>query len=124
LSVTGNTPQPLAKVETIDLSGRRVPIVALQDGEEGLLDNLGSIVGVRQESLALRKFSKCGTPRDVYAYLEIDAAAVVEACGKVLAETALEKTRLSEAALRYLAERQQEPRDASDAADWRQLWVQ
>jgi pyruvate dehydrogenase E1 component len=72
------------------LAGRRVPIVSVHDGEPGLLDNIGSVVGVRQEALAVRKHSKCGRPSDVYAYHHIDADSVVEACGKVLSETALE----------------------------------
>jgi pyruvate dehydrogenase E1 component len=77
--------------------GRRVPMVAVVDGEPGLLDNLGSIVGVRQETLALRKASKSGRPIDVFRYLHIDADAVVEAVGRVLSETALENVRLSRA---------------------------
>jgi pyruvate dehydrogenase E1 component len=57
-----------------------------------LLDNLGSIVGVRQESCAVRKHSKCGRPEEIYAFHGIDADSIVEAAGKVLAETALEET--------------------------------
>ena len=72
------------------LAGRRVPIVSVHDGEIGLLDNIGSIVGVRQETLAVRKHSKCGRPADVYKYHHIDADSVVEACGRALHETARE----------------------------------
>jgi pyruvate dehydrogenase E1 component len=72
------------------LAGRRVPIVSVHDGEIGLLDNIGSLVGVRQETLAVRKHSRCGRPSDVYRYHHLDADSLVEACGKVLAETALE----------------------------------
>lgn len=85
--------------DLITVAGRRVPVVSIADGEEGLLDNIGSIIGVRQEALAVRKHSKCGRPSEIYAYHHIDAAAVVEACGKVLAETALEKVMVSENAL-------------------------
>jgi pyruvate dehydrogenase E1 component len=81
--------------EIITLSGRRTPIVSVHDGEAGLLDNLGSIVGVRQEALAVRKHSRCGRPTDVYAYHHLDADSVVEACGKVLSETALENIKVS-----------------------------
>lgn len=96
------------------LAGRRVPIVSVHDGEIGLLDNIGSIVGVRQETLAIRKHSKCGRPSDVYRYHHIDAESVVEACGKVLAETALESTFLpGEAALDF---------NAPSPGHWRQLW--
>ena len=72
------------------MAGRRIPIVSVHDGEPGLLDNAGSIVGVRQEALAVRKHSKCGRPVDVYGYHGIDAQAVIDACDKVLAETAVE----------------------------------
>jgi pyruvate dehydrogenase E1 component len=78
--------------EVRTLAGRRIPIVSVHDGEPGLLDNIGSIVGVRHESLAVRKHSRCGRPSDVYRYHHIDADSVVEACGKVLSETALENT--------------------------------
>ncbi|MCP4921259.1 MAG: hypothetical protein GY913_30555, partial [Proteobacteria bacterium] len=54
------------------------------DGEAGLLDNIGSIVGVRQETLAVRKFSKCGRPAEVFKYQHLDADSIAEACGKVL----------------------------------------
>ena len=55
-------------MDAIDLAGRRIPIVSVHDGEEGLLDNIGSIVGARQLSLAVRRFSKCGTPDQIYEY--------------------------------------------------------
>jgi pyruvate dehydrogenase E1 component len=101
----------------VSLAGRRVPIVAVCDGEAGLLDNIGSIVGVKQVTLAVRKFSKCGRPDQVYAYQHIDAASVVEACGRVLAETALEDLRVSPALLERLA-----GRAAGARRDWRELW--
>lgn len=72
------------------MAGRRVPIISVHDGEIGLLDNIGSLVGVRQETLAVRKHSKCGRPSDVYRYHHIDWQSVVEACEKMLNETALE----------------------------------
>lgn len=101
----------------ISLAGRRVPCVAVCDGEAGLLDNIGSIVGVKQLTLAVRKFSKCGRPDQVYAYQHLDAAAIVEACGQVLSETALEELRVSPALLARLAGRPAAPRP-----DWRTLW--
>lgn len=98
------------------LAGRRIPVVSVHDGETGMLDNIGSLVGVRQEALAVRKHSKCGRPSDVYRYHHIDAESVVEACGKVLAETALENTVLPG----------EQPytngNGAGHTADWRQLW--
>jgi len=101
----------------VSLAGRRVPIVAVFDGEAGLLDNAGSVVGVKQATLAVRKFSKCGRPDEVYAYQHIDGASVVEACGKVLAETALEDLRVSPELLERIAGRERAPR-----RDWRELW--
>jgi pyruvate dehydrogenase E1 component len=83
------------QVESADLvvaSGRRIPVVSVHDGEAGLLDNLGSIVGVRQESCAVRKHSKCGRPAEIYHYHHIDSEAVIDACGKVLSETLLKKS--------------------------------
>ena len=61
-----------------------VPVVSVHDGEPGLLDNVGSVLGVYQESLAVRKHSLCGTPKDVYAYHGIDGPAVVKAAVRVL----------------------------------------
>lgn len=92
--------------EVVTISGRRVPLVSVHDGEAGLLDNLGSIVGVRHESCAVRKHSKCGRPDEIYHYQSIDAESVVEACGKVLTETALEQTFVSQKALSQLIENQ------------------
>ncbi len=100
----------------VSLAGRRVPIVAVCDGEAGLLDNIGSIVGVQQQTLAVRKFSKCGRPDQVYRYQHLDALSLVEACGKVLAQTALENLGVSPALLERLAGR------APAARDWRALW--
>ena len=83
----------------VTVAGRRIPIVSVHDGEAGLLDNLGSIVGTRHESLCVRKHSKCGLPKDIYAYHGMDWESVMEACGKVLAETALEEVKVSQAVL-------------------------
>lgn len=94
--------QKASEVNTADLitvAGKRIPVVSVADGEAGLLDNIGSIIGVRQEALAVRKHSKCGRPSEIYAYHSIDAQSVVEACGKVLSETALEKVIVTESAL-------------------------
>jgi pyruvate dehydrogenase E1 component len=104
----------------VSLAGRRVPIVAVCDGEAGLLDNIGSIVGVKQATLAVRKFSKCGRPDEVYAYQHLDPASIVEACGRVLAETAFEDLRVSPALLERLAGRA--PHANGPRRDWRELW--
>ncbi len=99
----------------ISLAGRRVPCVAVCDGEAGLVDNIGSIVGVKQITLAVRKFSKCGRPDQVYRYQELSAEHLVEAAGQVLSETALEDLRLSPAQLERLGRERQR-------VDWRALW--
>jgi len=102
----------------IGLAARRVPVVAVCDGEAGLVDNIGSIVGVKQVTLATRKFSKCGRPSEVYRYQNLDAGSVVQACGRALSETAMEDLRVSESLLGTLAGR---PRSAR-RPDWRELW--
>ena len=104
--------------EIATLSGRRVPCVSVHDGEPGLLDNIGSIVGVRHEALAVRKHSKCGRPSDIYGYHGIDAQSVFEACGKVLAETAMESVRVSKRTL------QEASSPVGVDGNWKQLWNQ
>jgi pyruvate dehydrogenase E1 component len=101
----------------LSIAGRRVPCVAVCDGEAGLLDNIGSIVGVKQITLAVRKFSKCGRPSEVYRYQHLDRDSIVEACGKVLSETALEDLVVSPALLQRLA-----GRGSTVRRDWRELW--
>ena len=99
------------------LAGRRVPCVAICDGEAGLLDNVGSVVGVRCRTLAVRKFSKCGRPDEVFRYQDLDPSSIIEACGQVLSETALENLTLDPAVLSQLAKGEQKVR-----ANWRDLW--
>jgi pyruvate dehydrogenase E1 component len=101
--------------EIVTLAGRRVPAVSVHDGEPGLLDNIGSIIGVKHESLAVRKHSKCGRPSDIYKFHGIDADSVAEACKKVLAETALEQVQVSR---RALGEAQPQIRNVN----WQELW--
>lgn len=93
-----NTPEWYA------VQGARVPIVSVHDGEPGLLDNIGSIVGVKQKALAIRKTSKSGTTRDIFHLHGIDAQGIVAACNEVLADTAQERFRIS-SSLQELAER-------------------
>jgi pyruvate dehydrogenase E1 component len=69
---------------------------------------------VRQEALAVRKHSKCGRPSDVYRYHHIDAESVVEACGKVLSETALENV--------VSAGQPVANGNGAGNHDWRELW--
>ena len=100
----------------VSIAGRRVPCVAVCDGEAGHVDNIGSIVGVKQVTLAVRKFSKCGRPADVFTYQKLDADSITEACGRVLSDTALEDLRVPPALLERLAGR------ASARPNWRELW--
>lgn len=102
--------------DLITVAGRRIPVVSVHDGEAGLMDNIGSIIGVRQESCAVRKHSKCGRPAEIYSYHGIDAESVVEACGKVLAETALEKVIVNEKTL------EETQASAGQSAHWSELW--
>ncbi len=103
--------------ELVTLAGRRVPVVSVHDGEAGLLDNIGSVLGVRHEALAVRKFSKCGRPDQVFGYQKIDAPAIIEAVGKVLSETAMEEVVVSRSAIQELAQR-----EGSTVGDWTELW--
>ncbi len=76
------------------VANRRIPIVSASDGEPGLLDNIGSIVGVKQVPLAVRHFSKCGRPAEVFKYQEIDHEAIYEAAHRVLRFAADEGVRI------------------------------
>ncbi|MEM7203365.1 MAG: pyruvate dehydrogenase [Planctomycetota bacterium] len=110
-------PGPQSEADVVDLAGRRIPVVSVHDGELGLLDNIGSIVGCRQITLALHKFSKSGTPTDVFGYHDLDADSIAEACGRALAESALERVQLGPAALQRLQAQQ-----GSAATPWKELW--
>ena len=118
LGVDGNLHVVEGDASGVGVAGRRVPCVAVCDGEAGLLDNIGSIVGVKQRTLAVRKFSKCGRPDQVYEYQDLDSASIVDACGRVLSETALEDLRVSPAFLDRIAGRT----PTAGRPDWRELW--
>jgi len=100
------------------LAGRRVPIVAVCDGEAGLLDNAGSVLGVKQITLAVRRFSKSGRPEEIFGYHGIDGKAIVDAAGRALAETALEEVRVPKG----LLERLEGQQGAGPRPHWRELW--
>jgi len=101
----------------VSIAGRRVPVVSVHDGEAGLLDNIGSVAGVRQIALAVRKFSKCGRPEEAYRRQGIDTDSIVEACGRALAETALEDFVVAPELLARLASGRR-----AERASWRELW--
>ena len=75
--------------QTLDLHLNPSPVVSVHDGEPGLLDNLGSVTGVLQKTLATRKHSLCGTPQDVYKYHNLDWESIQDAALEVLTEAAL-----------------------------------
>lgn len=117
----------IGQLDSADLlmaSGRRIPIVSVHDGEAGMLDNLGSIVGVRHESCAVRKHSKCGRPEEIYHFQHIDAEAVIEAAGKVLSETALEKVIVSKQILEETAQvvSADQDKNSTERPHWTELW--
>ena len=60
------------------------PVVSVHDGEPGLLDNIGSIVGGLQTALAVRKHSLCGRPSDIYTYHGMDAENIQAASLRIL----------------------------------------
>ena len=104
-------------LDAVDLAGRRIPVVSVHDGEPGLLDNIGSAAGTRQFTLAVSKFSKSGTPADVFAYHGLDPDSIVAACGRALAETAQEQVRLTGAAADVVRGQQGTP-----TRPWQELW--
>ena len=112
-----NASGALGASDVIDLAGRRVPIVSVHDGEIGLLDNLGSIVGVQQLPKAVVKFSKSGTPAHIFRYHGLHSEGIADACGQALAETALETVQLHPEALALLRAQADAP-----TGDWRELW--
>jgi len=119
--VPGQTAGPvgndvLQHADVVTLAGRRVPAVSVCDAEPGLLDNIGSVVGVRQIALGLTRASKSGTPAEVYGYHGIDAHAIRDACGRALAETALENVVVSGDVLRS------PPAQPATPSTWRELW--
>ncbi len=119
LNVSGdlyfNNGGPKISRELSTYSGRRIPIVSVHDGEPGLLDNIGSIVGVKQECLAVRKHSKCGRPSEIYKFHGIDADSIIDAAGKVLSETALENVQINPKEAPKLAH-------VFKAKTWKELW--
>jgi pyruvate dehydrogenase E1 component len=103
--------------ELVTVAGRRVPVVSVHDGEPGLLDNIGSIVGVKQISCAVRKHSKCGRPKEIYHLHGIDAEAIVEAVGQCLSETALENVRVASNQVSAMSSQ------VAGRSNWQELWA-
>ena len=68
----------------LNLENTKAPLVSVHDGEPGLLDNIGSILGAHHESLAIRKHSRSGRPDEIYQYHGIDESSIQQASLKVL----------------------------------------
>lgn len=68
----------------------RIPVLSVHDGEPGLLDNIGSIIGVKHRTLAIRKTSKSGTTADIFYYHHIDAEGIINGAEEVLKDSATE----------------------------------
>ncbi|NBX81614.1 hypothetical protein EBQ90_00780 [bacterium] len=77
-----NPQQVTQKSEWLSLKSSRVPVVSVHDGEPGLLDNIGSIVGVQHHCLAIRKTSKSGTTWDIFELHHLDANSIAETAEK------------------------------------------
>lgn len=86
------------------LEGSRVPVVSVHDGEPGLLDNIGSIVGAPQKTLAVRKTSKSGTTWDVFHYHHLDAQGIEEAVNEALTSVTKERLVVDRRVLEGLSE--------------------
>ena len=108
---------PVDAVGAVGMAGSRVPVVSVHDGEIGLLDNIGSILGVPQLARAVVKFSKSGTPKHIYEYHNMHPEGIVEACGQALSETAMEQVELHPEAVTMLRALKDNP-----SGDWRDLW--
>jgi len=104
LSAEGGRLELSSRSDILSLRGARIPVVAVVDGEAGLLDNIGSIVGVPQDTLAVRKHSKSGRPVDVYKYHHMDPDSIAETAVKMLEQAASEEIIVSRNALTEVAE--------------------
>lgn len=85
----------VGSAQLLSLGGRRVPVVSVHDGEPGLLDNLGSVLGTLQKALAVRKHSKSGRPSDIYAYHGLDSVSIRQAALGALEESAFTPVHLA-----------------------------
>ncbi len=99
LRISGNFYLPGSKIASqaawLSLQGGRIPVVSIHDGEPGLLDNIGSIVGVKQKTLAVRKTSKSGTTWDIFEYHHLNSDGILEAVEAVLHDTAQEEIQVA-----------------------------
>jgi pyruvate dehydrogenase E1 component len=111
--------EQLDAADILLLGARKVPIVSIADGELGLLDNAGSIVGTKQISLGVSKFSKSGRPSEVFAYHGLDANSIVDAAGKALSMSTLTKVKVSPQTLKQV---EAQGRVTPPTSSWRDFW--
>lgn len=95
-------PTPGALTQLLSVAGRRIPVVSVHDGEPGLLDNIGSVVGTLHNALSVRKHSKSGRPVDIYAYHHVDALSVAEEAVKLLKASAYSELKIDAALLNQI----------------------
>ncbi|MHC4823745.1 MAG: pyruvate dehydrogenase [Planctomycetota bacterium] len=117
--LVGTAGEVLDAADAMLLAARTIPIVSVVDGEPGLLDNAGAIVGVKQVSLGVKKFSKSGRPEEIFAYHGLDADSIADAAGQALAESTLREVKLSPQAAREL---ESQGRITPPNSDWREFW--
>jgi len=117
--LVGTAGEVLDAADVLLLAARSIPIVSVVDGEPGILDNAGSIVGVKQVSLGVKRFFKSGRPQEVFAYHNMHADAIVEAAGQALSEATLREVKLSKQAAQQLAA---QGKVTQPTSDWRTLW--
>jgi pyruvate dehydrogenase E1 component len=79
----------------LSVQGGRIPVLSVHDGEPGLLDNIGSVVGTKQKCLAVRKTSKSGTTADIFHLHHLDAEGIVDGAIEVLEEVCKESFQIS-----------------------------
>ncbi len=117
MHLTASLPITVDATDVRMLAARTVPIVSVVDGEAGMLDNAGSILATQQISLSVQKFSKSGTPKDIFAYHGIDAKGIFEASGKALAQTATRMVQVDSQTLQQLQQN-----GGQSSSNWRDLW--
>jgi pyruvate dehydrogenase E1 component len=83
-----------SKSALLALQGGRIPVLSVHDGEPGLLDNIGSIVGTPHKCLAVRKTSKSGTTADIFHLHHLDAEGIVENAWELLEEVSKESCHI------------------------------
>ena len=84
----------ISEPEARALAGRFVPLIGVCDGESGLLDIAGSILGVPQKTLCVSRFSKSGTPQDIYEYHQLDAVSIATGAKQILEATAARNVQI------------------------------